>query len=345
MKEVRVGIIGLGFMGTTHFDIYKNNPKARIVAIADINPVKQSGDISAVAGNLGEGGNSQLDFSDIRTYHSGLELIQDPDIDLVDICTPVTTHREFALAALATGKNVMVEKPFARTSQQAQDIADAAKSSPGKVLVGQCIRYWPEYRHAGELVKSGKAGKIRTASFKRVSPSIDGNGWENWFMKETLSGGALLDLHLHDVDYVREIFGCPRSLSAFGAMGVRSDTGIDHVFARFDYGNDALITLEGSWTPAKGTPFEMSFLIVGETLTIRMGAEGYQIIHEDGRIETPDISNDAGPTGWHVEIDHLLSCIQNDSDVGMDLDGVVESIRLIEAEEKSIRSNTPITLG
>ncbi len=345
MKEIRVGLIGLGFMGTTHLDIYRQHPKARLTAIADADPVKQQGELGGVTGNLGDGTQAPLDVDQLNVYASGLDLIRDPSVDLIDICTPVTTHRDLAIAALKAGKHVLIEKPLARTVEEAQEIADVAQNSPGKVLVGQCIRFWPEYRHAAEVITSGEAGSVKVATFKRVSPNIDGNGWENWFMNADLSGGALLDLHLHDVDYVRELLGMPEAISAFGARSVRSDGGIDHVLARFDYGDGSLITLEGGWSPAKGTPFEMGFQIVCDHMTLRLGAEGYQILHEDGRVETPDLSHLPGPTGWHAEIDHLLNCIQMESPSAMDIEGVVDSLKLIEAEAQSIETQTSTLLN
>ncbi|MBF0244164.1 MAG: Gfo/Idh/MocA family oxidoreductase [Planctomycetes bacterium] len=345
-KQVKVGIIGLGFMGTTHLDIYRNNDKARVVAIADTDPAKRKGDIRSVVSNISGGDNSQLlNLKGIKVYAEGLELIADPEVELVDICVPVYLHKPYALAALAAGKHVLCEKPLARNSADAGEIAKAAAKAKGKFMVGMCIRYWPEYRHALEILRSGRAGKIRSATFKRVSPNIDGNGWQNWFMKSELSGGAILDLHLHDVDFICELMGVPKSVSAFGAKAIRSDSGVDHVLARFDYGDGRLVTAEGGWAPAKGTPFEMSFQIVCEKMTLRLGAEGYSLLHEDGQMERPEVATPGLPTGWHVEIDHLLNSVLENRDPGMDLSGVVRAIRVIEAECESITANKAVVIS
>lgn len=342
MKDVHIGIIGLGFMGTTHYGIYRDHPSAQVVAIADQDPAKRAGDIRGIAGNLGDGSGHCLDLSGIRVFTDGLELIQDPDVRVVDICSPLPTHKDLVLAALAAGKTVFCEKPLARTAGEAAEIVDLARQYPGKLMVGMCIRFWPEYRHAATRIRSGAAGGVLAASFKRVSPSIDGNGWQNWFMTDKFSGGALLDLHLHDVDFVRELLGMPVAVSAFGARGIRSDRGVDHVFARFDYGDGSLVTLEGGWSPAKGTAFEMSFQLVCEHQTLRLGAEGYSIIHESGEVEHPQPARDGLPTGWHEEIDHLLSYVREGRELDMDLPGIVDSIRLVEFEAESIQTNLPI---
>jgi predicted dehydrogenase len=344
-RQAKVGIIGFGFMGTIHFDIYKNSRKAAVSAMADVDPAKRAGDIRKVFANIGGGDNSKpVDLSGIHVYEDGMDLINDPEVELVDICVPVYLHKQYALAAIAAGKHVMCEKPLARTSADAQEIADAAQKAGVKIMAGMCVRFWPEYAHAFKLIKSGSAGKIRSATFKRVSPDMNNIGWQNWFMKADLSGGALLDLHLHDVDFIRQLIGMPKSVTAFG-MTMNSDHGIDHVMARYDFGDGSLVTAEGGWAPAKGTPFEMSFQIVCEKMTLRFAAvDGYSLIYENGKIEKPQPAADGLPTGWHVELHYLLDCILNDVKPDMPLYEVVDAIRLVEAELESIHKGKTIVL-
>jgi len=344
-EKVKVGIIGFGFMGTTHYNIYRNHPKAQIVAMADIDPRKRNGDISAVCGNISGGDNSKpLDLSGIITYADGMELIRDPEVELVDICVPVYLHKQYALAVIAAGKHVLCEKPLARTSADAKEIVAAARKSTQAVMVGMCVRFWPEYAHTACMIASGKAGKVRSATFKRLSPDINGNGWENWFMKSELSGGAIFDLHLHDTDFIRYVFGMPKAVTAFGVKGIRSDNGIDHVMARYDYGDGALITAEGGWDATRGTPFEMSFQIVCDNMTFRLSETGYKIIRADGTVEAPQVGSATLPTGWHLEIDHLLGCILAGTKPAMDLNGIVDAITIVEAEMASIDTKNTIKL-
>jgi len=338
-NKVKIGIIGLGFMGTTHFRIYQKNEKANIIAVSDIDQKKLSGDWSSVSGNIGNGKNTALtDMSGIITYTDGLELIRDSNIDVVDICVPTFLHKQFITAALESGKHVICEKPLARTSKEAEEIIRIAEKYDKFLMIGMCIRFWPEYQYAYKVVKSGALGKVVSATFKRVSPNISGNAWNNWFMNSENSGGALLDLHIHDVDFVRYLFGNPKSVTAFGLRGFRTDAGLDHVVAQYEYGNGSLIVLEGGWAPSKGTPFEMSFQIICEKGTIRLSESGFKVIYENGKIEEPKVASANAPTGWHVELEYFLECIQHNikPDAFYTLDELVDSIKLIEAEEKSI---------
>jgi len=339
---IKIGIIGLGFMGSTHFRIYSDHPLAEIKAIADVDEAKLRGDWSKIIGNIGEADNNvPVDMTGIQTYTDGMELINNPEIDLVDICLPTYLHAKYTIAALEAGKHVLCEKPIARDSDEARDILATSKQTHKFLMIGMCIRLWPEYQHAYQMVKSGKLGIIKSATFKRVSPSIAGNSWEDWFMKNKLSGSALLDLHLHDTDAVHYFFGKPKKVTSFGLKGFRSDSGVDHVFTNYEFNNDMLVCSEGSWASAGSSPFEMSFQIVGENGTIRLSETGYKIIYEDGTIENPTPAKSNLPTGWHVEIDYFLNCISQNTlpDKYHTIGEMVDSLSIIEAEQESINKN------
>jgi len=344
-SKVKVGIIGLGFMGTTHFRIHQQLGKSEIIAVCDVDEKKLQGDWSSVVANIGETDNSvPVNLAGIQAYSDAMDLIANPDVDMVDICVPTYLHEKYVLAALKGGKHVLCEKPIGRSAQEAARIISAAEKSDKYFSNGLCVRYWPEYRHAFETYKSGKLGKMVSATFKRVSPSIHDNSWEDWFMKSEFSGGALLDLHLHDTDLVRYFFGRPISVNSFGLKGFRSDRGIDHVFKNYNFGDGTLVVCEGSWAPAKSTPFEMSFLIVCEKGTLRLSETGYKVIYEDGEIEEPTPATGALPTGWHVEINYFLDSIQQGRkpDKYLSYDEMHDSMAIVEAEYQSINDKHPV---
>ena len=137
MKQVKIGIVGLGFMGTTHWGIYKGLKNAKIVALADVDARKRRGDVSAVVGNIGGGDNSKpLDLGGVKVYDCALALATDPDVDVVDICVPTPDHAEIVCAALAAGKHVFCEKPLCRDAAQMKRIVAAAKTAKTFFNVG-----------------------------------------------------------------------------------------------------------------------------------------------------------------------------------------------------------------
>ena len=313
MKEVKIGLIGLGFMGSTHWRIYEALENVRVVALADVDPAKRAGDVSKVVGNIGGGDNSApLNMTGVATYEDGLEMINSTDADIIDICVPTPDHSKYVLAALKAGKHVFCEKPLCRNLEQLAEIRKAVKESDKFFNAGMCVRAWPEYDVAKNIITSGAVGEVKSALFRRLSPSVDGNAWHNWFMNEEMAGGAALDLHLHDTDFVCHLFGRPQKISSFGVRGVVSDNGIDHIMTIYNYGDGKLITAEGGWCAPNTVPFEMSFQIVCEKATIKYGADGsFKVFWNDGKIDTPDTGDASLPTGWHRELKYFTDCVRD----------------------------------
>jgi len=334
MKKLGIGVIGLGFMGSTHFRIYQAMDNAQVTALADVGAAKRRGDISKVVGNIGGGDNSKpLNMEGIHVYESGLDLINDPAVDIVDICSPTPTHADLIEAALAAGKHVFAEKPIARDLEQAERIRVAAAKAKTFLNIGMCVRAWPEYRYAYEQFKAGAYGKMRSATFRRLSPDINGNAWDNWFMDGKRSGGALLDMHLHDTDEVVYFFGRPKAVSASG-VNIVSRGAIDHVITIYHFDDDTLVESEGSWAGTKETPFEMSFQIICEKAVIRWMSEGFKIYWRDGRVETPPVE---ATTGWHKELQYFVDCVQNGvkPEKYQTLESVLDSFKVVMAEQQS----------
>ena len=347
MKEVKIGLIGFGFMGTTHWGVYKGIKGARVVALADLDAAKRRGDVSKVVGNIGGGDNSKpIDLTGVAVYDDAMKLIREADVDMIDICVPTPDHAKLAIAALKAGKHVFCEKPLCRTVAEVRGIVAAAKRAKGFFNVGLCVRAWPEYRAAYEYFKSGKAGKMLSATFKRISPGVDGNSWQNWYMDGLRSGGALLDLHVHDTDEVNYFFGKPKAVSAVGANVVSKNGGIDHVVTTYDYGDGRLVMAEGGWEQAKGATFEMSFNIVCEKATLKLDSTGFNVFLGNGKKLTPKLDVKAGPTGWHQELAYFVGCIRKGVKPTkyQTVDSIADTMKIVFAEAKSVESRKPVRL-
>ncbi len=328
---IRIGLIGAGGMAAYHVAGFRK-AGAQILAIADPDP------------EAAEAAAAKFDVTQV--FDSADEMLARVKLDAVSVITPNKFHCPLVLQALKAGKHVFCEKPLCRDAAQMKRIVAAAKKAKTFFNVGLCVRAWPEYRHAYEYFKSGKTGKMKSATFKRISPSVDGNAWQNWFMDGARSGGALLDLHVHDADEVNYFFGMPKSVTAVGATGIVSKGGVDHVVATYDYGNGALVMAEGGWAAAKGTPFEMSFTIVCEKATLKLDASGYHIYPVKGKPITPKVDVKAGPTGWHQELAYFVNCVAKGvkPEKYQTLASVEDTMKLVFAEEKSVKSHRPVRL-
>ena len=164
--EVGIGIVGLGFMGMTHFEAIKRVEGARVRAIATRSEKKRRGDWSDIQGNFGPRGNADNDLSDIHRYAELEELLADPDVDLVHICLPTDQHEQATIQALNAGKHVLVEKPIATELDAAQRMVQAAESAGKLLMVAHVLPYFPEFRWILEAVQSGRYGRLLAGSFR-----------------------------------------------------------------------------------------------------------------------------------------------------------------------------------
>src|SRR5687768_999972 len=124
---MRIAVLGLGFMGTTHLKAWRSVNDAQVVAVYSNDERKLTGDLSHIEGNLG-GKGEKFDFASVRKYRDTTDLVNDPDIEAVDICLPTHLHYATALAALRAGKHVLVEKPLSLEGDLADELVREAHS-------------------------------------------------------------------------------------------------------------------------------------------------------------------------------------------------------------------------
>jgi len=337
---VKVGIIGLGGMGNMHFGVYEGLSDARVVALADTEAERLKPGKSSTAINIGAGG-AVIDPARHRTYTNADELIQDPDVELVDICLPTFLHAQYVIKAIEAGKSILCEKPMAMTPQECQKVLDALKGTGVKLMIGHCIRFWPEYVYLKETVEAGRMGRLIAAEFWRGG-SIPEWSWQGWLKDHKRSGGAILDLHVHDVDFVHYLLGRPRAVCSTGAIGPSG--GYDAVDTVYLY-EDKISVYSGA---NMGLPvafgFEMRYAVSFE--------KGCLIYNSRNTPALMEITA-AGSThpkvkqtdGYHEEIAYFVRCVQND-----ELPAVVTpesaafSIELAAAETRSVETGQTVEL-
>ncbi|HLM99634.1 MAG TPA: Gfo/Idh/MocA family oxidoreductase [Bryobacteraceae bacterium] len=265
---MRIAVIGLGFMGSTHLKAWKNIPEAQLCAVVSQDEKKLAGDLSGIQGNIG-GPGEKMDFSRVKKYHRADEALADTEIDAVDICLPTDQHAPVALAALRAGKHVLVEKPMALDGATADELLAEALKSGRVLMTGQVLRFIGAYRKTAERVKSGALGSVRSALFRRrcAAPA-----WSKWLGDPTKSGGGVFDLLIHDVDYCVHLLGKPAAVSATGYEKLAR--GIDVIAAEFHYPSIGSVVITGGWHHPKSYPFSMEFTIVGEDGTLDYSSEG-----------------------------------------------------------------------
>jgi predicted dehydrogenase len=338
---VNVAVVGLGFMGLTHLRAYQKIKTARLVAVCDSvrKPVK--GVLTGITGNLA-GSDAVKLGPKVRVYSELRELLADGEVTLVDLCVPTPLHVPQAIASLEAGKHVICEKPLARSAALARKIVAAAQAAPGYLMPAMCLRFWPEWVWVKSAIESDRFGKVLAARFRRVS---EPPGWSrDSYFKGDQSGGALLDMHIHDTDFVQFLFGRPKSVVS---SGVSVFTGaIDHVITQYQVANNAAVHAEGSWLMSAGHGFNMAYTVNFEHATVdydlSRGPEALKVF-ENG--QKPRVITCKGPDGYVGELSHMIDSIQNGHPptIVTPQDGL-SAVEICEAEEKSIRLGRPVKL-
>ncbi len=337
---VRVGIIGLGGMGNMHLGCYDAIHDAEVVAVADtreerLHPGETSQEI-----NIGAGG-GRLDPDRQKLTTDPDELVEDPDVDMLDICLPTFLHAEYCKKGLEAGKHVLCEKPMALTYAECQDVLTVAEGAPGKFMIAHCVRFFPAYEYLNETVESGRFGRLLELSMWRGGPP-PGWSWQNWLLDHKRSGGGVLDLHVHDADFVHYLLGEPRAVCSTAAVGVSG--GYDAVESQYIYDDKMAVRAGANLSLPTGFSFEAHFMAAFEKGCLRFSsAERRGLLEITGKGSThPHLPE---KNGYQEEIAYFVSCIQND-----EMPAVVTpessafSVRLIEAERESVETGRSVEL-
>ena len=296
---LRAGLIGCGNISKAHTGGYAQiaEEKGGVVleAVCDIRP-------------------EQLECFDdsVRKYTSVEEMLEKEQgkLDYVDICVPTYLHSQIAIQAMEAGFNVLSEKPMARTVEQAEAMVEASKRTGKMLMIGHCCRFYSVPDLIRETIASGELGKVRSAEFYREGGSKNPMGWNNWFRDGELSGGAMLDLHIHDVDVIREFFGMPKAVSAV-ASSVITKNGYDAMSVNYTYEDGKFVHALCDWTIANDkfntrtvrVNFEKGYIFGDRT----KGREALVKVHEDGTVE--DYTETMTFNAHKNEIVYFVDCL------------------------------------
>ena len=363
---VRIGLIGVGFMGMTHFEgsnkleadavtgrrkqVGSKLSGGSIVALATRDPKKLAGDWSSIQGNFGPRG-SFLDLSHLTTYSDHRQLLADQSIDMVDLCLPTDQHEAVVLEALAAGKHVLVEKPIATDLAAAERMMAAARKAGRQLLVGQVLPFFPEFAFATETVRSGKYGQLLAGHFRRV---ITPPNWSNGMNDFRKLGGWGVDLHIHDNHFIGLLCGVPKQVFSRGLL---QEGLVNHVHTNYIFDNPNLaVTCVSGGIAAKGLAFGHGFELYLERATIVYDAGTYAgqwvvnrpltLITDDGKAEQPTLP---GGSEWCSAFTAELQAAVDSINTGTEapaLSGALalNALRICEAERQSIVSGQVVSI-
>ncbi len=326
----RVGLIGAGTMGSTHARHWNALPGAELVGVLD--PRR---DAAHAAGPV---------FSDWDT------LLSQAKPDIIDVCTPTPFHREYVERAAAAGKAIFVEKPMARTLADCDAMIAATERAGVPVMSGHVLRYFAEYAAAKRLVDAGGVGTpvaIRTA---RMAGFPDLGGRPNWYADPEQSGGLVLDMILHDFDWLRWTFGPVSRVFARGLYGQKAHFGrLDYALVTLRFESGALAHVTGSWAHPGGF-----------RTTLEIAGDGGMITHDSaasaplaaslrstgggGGVAVPESPMAEGEDPYYLEIAAFVAALEKGEPPPVTLQDAREATRIALAALESIETGKAVTL-
>ena len=365
--EIGVGMLGYAFMGKAHTHALKTLAYM-------LNPPPATPVLAAIAGRDGPAVRAAAArYGYNRAYTHWRDLVEDPDVQLLDNSGPNDAHAEPSIAAAEAGKNVLCEKPLGRTAAEARTMRDAVVKAYVQHMVGFNYRFVPAIRYAYELVHSGSLGTIYHFRARYLQDWLaDPESPHSWRLTKANAGsGALGDLGSHVVDLARFLVGEPTSVSANLKTFTRERPGgtvdVDDTFAAsVEFASGAIGTLEASRV-ALGRRNHMVIEINGSNSSLKFNLERLnelEVYTSDAGAFADVLVTDAKHPfmqnwwppghilGWeHTfvhELAHLLTCIAQDKDVapyGATFEDGYRAAVVCDAIADSARERTAVSIS
>ncbi|MGI9863002.1 Gfo/Idh/MocA family oxidoreductase [Moorella naiadis] len=353
MTNLRVGIVGGGFMGKAHASIYKAERDVEVAMVATSRP---------------ESAKAFAEFAGATKWTTSFEeLLASPDIDAVDICAPNHLHYPVAMRAIANRKPFLIEKPLARNIAEAQEIVTAQENAGLVAVYGENLRYSPPYVKAKEIIDEGGIGNV---IMMRINEIHNGPFHSQWFWDaQKTGGGALLDMGIHGL-FVAEWLVQDRACHVYAELGTLKwankclNGAEDTAFCTLRFPGGAIAEIVNSWAASGG--IDVRTEIYGTEGTIYIDASrqagGLKVYSERGygdpvAVEAgqrPHVAPKIGwsfpvPDEWQIhghapEVRHFLACVRNEAKPLSTLRDGMRALQLVDALYRSGRSGEVATL-
>jgi UDP-N-acetylglucosamine 3-dehydrogenase len=333
----RLGMIGAGAIAHVHLERWQQLP-VQIAGFYDIRPS------AAEQASARFGG---------RAYATLDELLN--DVDIVDICTTSDAHRENVLATAAAGKPMVCEKPLARHVRHCQEMVDVCASAGVPLFVAHVVRFFPQYVRAKEVLDSGVLGRpgvvrtVRGGSFPRP---VTGFGFSSGYYADfSLSGGVILDVSIHDIDYLRWCCGEVERVFARG-LTFAGETARDHALITLRFSGGAIGHVEGSWAFPPGD-FRTRLEIAGDRGILEWDSSRDAPVsvaiqpNPDSRDVSRSTSSPlaAADDPYYAELAHFLDCLGTGQPFRVTPQDGLMAVKISLAAIDSMRLGRPIDVA
>jgi UDP-N-acetylglucosamine 3-dehydrogenase len=334
----RIGIVGSGLMGSWHaarLQQLQSDQKGRIelAGFFDVSTEAAAKAVTEYGGKV---------FEVFEEFLSA--------VDVVDVCTPTPYHKEPVLAAAAAGKHVICEKPLARHLSDAAEMVSACETNGVRLFVAQVVRFFGQFSRAKATLESGSIGRPGVIRTVRGGGPPDPNQ-RTWFTDFGMSGGVIMDVSIHDLDFARWCFGDVERVFARGLTFAGVEP-YDHALITLRFKNGAIGHIEGSWAYPPGrfrTRFEIACdegLVEWDstdpaplTVTLKPADSG-------ASVAIPQYHDPLAPEDdpYYLQLEHFVDCLESGDEFLVTPKDGLQAVKLSLAAIESIRTGQPVYL-
>jgi predicted dehydrogenase len=265
-------------------------------------------------------------------------------IDVLDICAPTHLHREMTEMAAKAGKHIICEKPIALTVHDARAMIEVCSSHNVRLFIAHVVRFFPQYRAAAQILKSGQLGNLGVLRLKRA-------GYQprpTWFSDETQSGGMVMDLMIHDFDYAIHLGG--KVVRVYAARASNPSSSSNFVLVTLGFESGAIAQIEGSWAYPKGT-FRTSLDIAGSQGLIEWHSDSSSTIKSFLEPEGTNADAVGIPSSvltedpYTSQIKHFKHAIITETPFDVTPQDALAALEIALAASESLQSGRAVHLG
>lgn len=330
LEKIRIGILGAGAMGSAHAAAYRAIARAEIVSVWSRN-LAHAASAAQIAG--------------ARAAAAAAAVLDDPAIDVVDICVPSAAHRDLVIAALERGKHVICETPFALAIDDAVAMIAAAEAAKRLLFVGLLIRSIAAYAYIRDQAAAGALGKIRSVIAYRLGSYLRPGGID----AKPHYGDPSTELMTFDFDFLNWLLGKPASLAATATEAPDGRPG--EISALLSYAGGASAVVTGSGIMPASLPYTVGFRVLFERGAFELTSvfnrhvpdETFLFHPEQGRSHPVAI---AGHNPYERELRHCLDCVRGGTASPLlGADQALDALHLSVATQQALRENRTIVFG
>lgn len=320
---MRVGLVGAGFMAQTHAAALRG------LGVELVGVYASDGEMATKLANQHE----------VRVFASLDELFS--AVEVVDLCTPTDTHEDLTLKAASAGRHVICEKPISLTPEAGERMIAACEAAGVRLFIALVLRFFPQYRAARERVAAGAIGRPELLRLMRTSapPAFGGD----WYFDPARSGGAMLDLLIHDLDYARWVAGEVAQVYAQQRQG----GGRSYAQVVLSHASGALSLIEGGWAYPPGL-FRTSLDLSGDAGLIEWSSDAaptLRLLGPPGDAQAAPLPRlDPRQDPYAAELAHALRCIETGEPFEVTPQDALAALKLSLAARESLRTGEAVGL-